>query len=398
MFYIHRLWRSIQSFFSNLFFNLSHSLILPMRYRVEVRGAECFDPKKGGKNSSTLFLSNHSSYLDGTVIAHEMIKRRLPFIIWALDRTFKLPYLRWAARHVQVVKVPNIIERRSEKHSSHLHKLVTRTADGLRKGNNYLIFPAGIVKQTPIEKIDGKSAVPLLIQQCPEVNIVLVRITGFWGSRFSGAIRSDARWGTAAVPAKTMFWQTFKMLILNAIFFIPKRKIIIEFAPAPEDFPRSGTRLEICRYLEKYYNGPWGALGEPLHRVPDYFWKAQYIEHHYQIKNYTFNLNQVSKPIRNAIIKLVADKADMDCKDIDFEMHLGRDLGFDSLDLAEILTDLERQYGIKKLVPDDLTTVGHLIAIAAKIPIVCEYKRGTFHEASPIIKREDAESPSPGGE
>lgn len=103
-----------------------------------------------------------------------------------------MPYLRWAARHVQVVKVPNIIERRSEKHSSKLHKLITRTADGLKKGQNYLIFPAGVVKKTPVEKIDGKSAVPLILQQCPDVNIVLVRFDRTMGKsifmRYSSGI------------------------------------------------------------------------------------------------------------------------------------------------------------------------------------------------------------------
>jgi acyl carrier protein len=84
--------------------------------------------------------------------------------------------------------------------------------------------------------------------------------------------------------------------------------------------------------------------------------------------------------MRNAIVKLVADKADRDCKEIDFDMQLGSDLGFDSLDIAEILTKLERDYDIKRLVPEDLTTVGHLIAIAAKIPIVCEFKEGQFHQ------------------
>lgn len=367
---------------TNAFFILLHSFLLPLRYKIEVKGAEYLDPKKGGKNSSILFLANHSSYLDGTIIISELLKRHLPLITWALDLTFKLPYLRWAARHVQVVKVPNITERRCEKHSTKLHKLVTRTADNLRKGKNFLIFPAGCVKKTPIEKIDGKSAVPLIIQQYPEVNIILIRIIGLWGSRFSCATKTESRWATRSVKGAHMVWQTLKMILLNALFFIPKRKVIIEFAPAPSDFPRFGSRLEIGRYLETYYNEIWGPQGEPLNRVPDYFWKAQYIEHEYQTKHYSYNLKQVPTPVRNAVIKLIADKADLDSKDIDFEMYLGRDLSFDSLDLVEILMELERQYGIKRLVPEDLTTVGHLIAIAGKIPIVCEYKSGQFHEVS----------------
>jgi long-chain-fatty-acid--[acyl-carrier-protein] ligase len=177
-----------------------------------------------------------------------------------------------------------------------------------------------------------------------------------------------------------MFWQSVKMVLLNGIFFIPKRKILVEFIPAGPDFPRHGTRLEIDRYLENKFNEEWGPLGEPLYRVPDYFWRDRYTDHEYHMRDYVYHLNAVPKQIRNAVVTMLADKADMDCKDVSFDMHLGRDLGLDSLDLVEILSELERRYHIKRLVPEDLTTVGHLIAIVAKIPIVCQVTPGTFHQ------------------
>lgn len=379
---LENMWIACRDFFKNIFFLFSHSILLPLRYKIEVKGAECLDVKKGGVNSSILFLANHSSHFDATILGIVILKKKLPLTIWALDLTFKLPYLRWAARHketIQVVKVPNINERRSEKHTSKLHKLVTRTGDGLRKGKNFLIFPAGRVKKTPVEKIDGKSAVPLIIQQYPKVNIILVRITGLWGSRFSCATKLESRWATRSIRFLDMFWQSIKMILLNGIFFIPKRKVLVEFIPAGPEFPKFGTRLEIDRYLEQKFNEKWGPQGEPLYRVPDFFWKERYTEHGYSTKNYVYNLNLVPKQVRNAVVTMLADKADLDCKEVDFEMHLGRDLGLDSLDLVDVLSELEKRYHIKRLVPEDLTTVGHLVAIAGKIPIVCEVKNGDFH-------------------
>ncbi|HEV8051109.1 MAG TPA: 1-acyl-sn-glycerol-3-phosphate acyltransferase [Parachlamydiaceae bacterium] len=381
---IEKFLNSCRDYFNNFVFSASHSILIPMRYKVEIKGAECLDIKNGGVNSSILFLANHSSHIDATIIGTTILKKHMSLSIWALDLTFKLPYLRWAARHkesIQVVKVPNINERRSEKHTSNLHKLVSRTGDGLLKGKNFLIFPAGRCKNTPVEKIDGKSAIPLIIQQYPEVNIILVRVTGLWGSRFSCATKLENRWATRSIRTLDMFWQSLKMVLLNGIFFIPKRKILVEFIPAALDFPRHGSRLEIDRYLENKFNENWGPEGEPLYRVPDYFWKDIYTnEHQYLTKKYVFNLNLVPKYTRNAIVTLLADKADMDCKDVDFKMHLGRDLGLDSLDLVEVLSEMEKRYHIKRLVPEDLTTVGHLIAIAAKIPIVCEVEKGLFHK------------------
>ncbi len=376
-------WELCVDTVKNAFFWVSHSIVLPLRYDIELRGGDLIDPKKGGVTSSILFLANHSSHIDGTILGITLLRKGLPLTIWALDLTFKLPYLRWAARHkdtVRVVKVPNINETRSEKHSSKLHKLITRTADGLNHGENFLIFPAGRCKKTPVEKIDGKSAIPLIIHQCPHVNVILVRTTGLWGSRFSCATKPEARWATRSIKGWEMFWTSLKMIILNGIFFVPKRKIVVELFPAGPDFPRFGSRLETNRYLEKRYNEAWGPTGEPLSRVPNYFWKEHYTEHEYVVKEYQFNLDQVPKPFRNTIVKIVADKSDLDVKDVNFDSLLGRDLGLDSLDLAEILIELEKQCGIKPLVPDDLTSVGHLIAIAAKIPIVCEVKAVPFHE------------------
>lgn len=374
---------SIRDFFKNFFFVLSHSTLLPLRYKIEVKGAECLDVKKGGVNSSILFLANHSSHIDATILGITILKRHLPLTIWALDLTFKLPYLRWAARQkesIQVVKVPNINERRSEKHTTNLHKLVTRTGDGLQKGKNFLIFPAGRCKKTPVEKIEGKSAIPLIIRQYPKVNIILVRITGLWGSRFSCATKLESRWATRSIRSWDMFWQSLKMILLNGIFFIPKRKVLVEFIPlSAHEFPMQGSRLEINRFLEDKFNEKWGPQGEPLYRVPDYFWKKRYTEHEYVTRNYVFNLNLVPKQTRNAVVTILADKANLDCKEVNFDMHLGRDLGLDSLDLAEVLSEMERRFHIKRLVPDNLTTVGHLIAIAGKIPIICQEKNEDFY-------------------
>lgn len=374
---------SFYQFLRNVFFNISHAIVVPLRYKVEIKGAEFLESKLLNKNAGILFLANHSSHLDATILTLQLLKLKFPLSIWALDLTFKLPYLRWAARHsktVKVVKVPNINERRSKKHSSQLHKLISRTGDGLQRGKNFLIFPSGRCKISPLEKIDGKSAVPQMIRQCPNVNIILARITGMWGSRFSYATKREKRWSTEEIRFYDLLWQVVKMIVLNGIFFIPKRKILVEFIPLGADFPLLGTRLEIDRYLEHQFNAAWGPEGEPLLKVPDYFWKAKYIDHEFVVKEYHFDISKVPKPIRNTVVKIVADKADLDCHKIDFKMQLGRDLGLDSLDLVEILSELEQDYQIKKIVPSDVTTVGHLIAIVANVPIVCEVKKGEFQK------------------
>jgi long-chain-fatty-acid--[acyl-carrier-protein] ligase len=55
----------------------------------------------------------------------------------------------------------------------------------LSEGGNVLLYPSGRTSYTAREEIGGASAVETIIRACPDARIVLVRIKGLWGSRFS---------------------------------------------------------------------------------------------------------------------------------------------------------------------------------------------------------------------
>ena len=84
----------------------------------------------------------------------------------------------------------------------------------------------------------------------PEVPIVLINITGMWGSRFSWASKRYTRWKTENMRWTELVKDMVKMILFNFMFFIPKRQVTIEFNLAGKDFPRTGTRLEINKWLE----------------------------------------------------------------------------------------------------------------------------------------------------
>ena len=60
--------------------------------------------------------------------------------------------------------------------------------DNVRKGSNFLIYPGGRLKLGEKEILGGSSIVHNLLCDCPDTKVVLVRITGFWGSMFSRAL------------------------------------------------------------------------------------------------------------------------------------------------------------------------------------------------------------------
>jgi long-chain-fatty-acid--[acyl-carrier-protein] ligase len=344
------------------------------RYQIEVINSESLeniDPKIG-----TLFLASHPSNVDAITIISCLEKTKLSqdIIVWSLDFVFNLPYMHNIfmrdVEHVHFMKVPNINDKRVVGYKKKLYKLFCRTVDGLYKRYNYLIFPSGKAKVTPREEIGGNSATHHLLQQCPNANIVLVRIQGQWGSRFSWAAKRDPKWKNLAERYWGLWQEILKMLVFNFLFFIPKRKLTIEFLTNPSDFPRLGSRHEINRYLEHYYNKGWSSEGEPVSKVPNYFWKNVYISHEPTgIPRHSFNLNYINKKVKNKIFKLLANKAQIKPSLIHLDAELKKDLGFDSLEITEILIELEKEFKIKKLVPDHVPTVGSLIACILNIPI-----------------------------
>jgi long-chain-fatty-acid--[acyl-carrier-protein] ligase len=365
---------------------LEHHLLLPLRYKIEVEGRDkikySLQPGKG-----TLFLSNHTSNVDPPLVLYYPTLAGLNIIIWAVDYVFKLPYLRYASRHidkVRIVKVPDTGEHRSLNDAAKIHKLVSRTVEGLNSGVNFLIFPAGHSKRSPYEELGGNSAVHRILQLYPDVNIVFIRHVGLWGSRFSRAGKRNRNWITESKRWNSILWSIFLMFAFNLIFFIPKRRII-EFVPAPPDFPRRGTRQEINRYLENFYNSAWGPEGEPLYRVPDYFWKPKYTENAYHIVDYRFDLNAVPDIIKNNVIDIIAKKAHTAPQDITPKMELGRNLGLDSLEITDLLIELELKYQLPKNVTSQVISVGQMMALAAKIPIHVETKKGVFRR---VIQQE----------
>ncbi len=379
----------ISNFFARLFFRLYHYILLPSRYKIDVSGLKQIDLHKTDPKGGFLFLSNHPSHLDASIIGTMLLKQGHRISIWTLDYVFKNPYTRLVARNVdstKLLKVPNVHENRSLKNSVKIRKLIRRTVEGLHEGENILFFPAGAQKYAAREEINGKSAVEKILHQYPNVNIVLVRITGLWGSRFSKAVRKSERSNIKGGKWYGFVWKIFKMFVLNFLFFIPKRNVTILFTPAGADFPRQGTRKEINTYLEDFFNDGYGEGGEPLQRVPNYFWKSDYVPNEYHIKCYNFDLHQVPEKIQKDVIATIAAKAHLDPSKITPDLLLDRDLSLDSLEITEILIDLEQRYKISKFVPKHITTVGHLMALIADAPIEYIPIRGEF----PVVKQESA--------
>ncbi len=65
--------------------------------------------------------------------------------------------------------------------------------------------------------------------------------------------------------------------------------------------------------------------------------------------------------IRNKVIDIIADRLSRDKAAITEASNIVADLGADSLDIAEIMMDLEDAFGVKLEEDQDLKTIGDVI-------------------------------------
>ncbi|MCE5317892.1 MAG: 1-acyl-sn-glycerol-3-phosphate acyltransferase [Parachlamydia sp.] len=316
-----------------------------------------------------LFISNHSSNMDGNLIYWGLTQFGYFISVWAHDFVFRLPYIGWAISSIDHVKVPNVPAKRDPRHRRRVHKALHRTADGLRQGKHFLLFPSGSSKKTPHEVIRGKSAVRAILRQIPGVNIVLVRHRGMWGSRFSWVTKQNPKWKSHASRLYALLWDWVKILTLNLVIFMPRRRFEMELVPAPESFPRNGSRKEINAWLEAYFNEGIPEEGEPVISVSEYFWKEKYLQYECLVKEYSYDTSKVPDIIQEEIRQIVARRSGILPEQVKEEWHLAQDVCLDSLELIALLIEIEKRFGLSPIIPGHISTVGHLMALASQIPV-----------------------------
>src|SRR5205823_9887293 len=118
--------------------------------------------------------------------------------------------------------------------------------DGLKRGESFVMWPAGRVERRGYEVLGGASALARILQAAPDINIVQIRTRGLWGSRFSYAFT-----GRAPSFAQGML-RGAGWLFLSLFFFMPRRQVdmtvrVVDRKEMPEPertkIDRKSTRL-----------------------------------------------------------------------------------------------------------------------------------------------------------
>ncbi len=344
------------------------------RYRIKVKGIENLNSKTLKNKGGILFLANHCSIVIDPSIVVATIYRKYPVRPIIVEYMYRLPIVRFIMDKLRALPVPDFDLNSNSLKKKKMEKVHQAMVEELRNGENFLIYPAGRTKHTSREIIGGASAVHRLISELPEVNVVLIRTTGLFGSMFSRAYPNHPPtvFGTLT--------DGLKIILKNLIFFTPRRTVTVEFTPAPANFPWKANRQDMNRWLEDWFNKPDGLSpdqgpqgGDSIVKVPYQFWSNQLPDFQTRSNAETeiYDLKEVPETIRQKVLEKVSEISEVPIEQITPEMSLAADLGMDSMDTAEIVAYLHDEYNISNVPVIQLTSVGKLMAIASGL-IICK--------------------------
>lgn len=323
--------------------------LIALRYRVEIKGLD--DIAKAGTRG-ILFLPNHTALIDPVIIMAWFFPR-LTLRPLADEYQVGRTALGWVAKIFGTRILPNM-ERRGAGARDGMKKAVDDLIQGLRSGESILLYPAGRIKRQRLEDLGSASGVEAIVKALPGVRIVLVRHDGLWGSSFGWA-------ATGRMPAfGSGLIEGVKFLLMNGVFFTPRRRMTIECIE-PVDFPRQANRSTINQYLEAFYN----EKTSPNTYVPYRFWESGGM----QIRpEPVLDVPQVdASPVAPVTKGLVlAHLAEMSGRqNLELTHALARDVGLDSLAIAELVTWIQAEFGFSVGTPESLRTVGDVVLAAA---------------------------------
>jgi long-chain-fatty-acid--[acyl-carrier-protein] ligase len=324
-------------------------LILSLRYHVEVRG---LDQVRARGTSRVIFLPNHVALIDPAIL---MVRLDRGFHPRSLGDEYQItrPVVAQFARLFGVRPLPNM-ERQGLSVLEATRRALSETIAGVEAGECLLFYPSGRIRLQYREEIRAASGTEVLVKAVPEARIVLVRVTGLWGSSFSMAFNGKM----PSVVA--MGWRGLKYILANGIFFMPRRHVLVEFVE-PADFPRGGSRMAINAYLEAFYNerAPRNTY------VPYGFWERGGARERPEpeVQRIAGDVSEVPEAARRIVFDHVAQLTGRPA--IRMEDRLAEDLGLDSLASADLALWIDKEFGFSVGTPESLVTVGDVVLAAA---------------------------------
>jgi long-chain-fatty-acid--[acyl-carrier-protein] ligase len=329
-------------------------LMLGARYRLVVRGREQLDELLRGP---VLVLPNHPGYIDPFLLFA---------VLWPSLRMRPLVYRgtfqgltgRFLVRLVNALEVPDL-DVASVRARTEAEEAIAAIADGLRRGERFILWPAGRVWRDGVERIGPARAAADIVRSLPECQILLVRSRGVWGSSWTWA-QLGARPPLIRLIVAGLGW-----ILANLLFFLPRRRVEITLEAADRTRMPEPRRELLNPWLEQWYNGDLAGQAE----------KPTWVAYHFLFgrrsfdfppttsKTEDFDPGPVRPETREAVLSLLSDRLQRPLTEAEQRPETRLDqLGLDSLDRMDLSLQIERRFGFSG--DEACETIGQMLALA----------------------------------
>jgi long-chain-fatty-acid--[acyl-carrier-protein] ligase len=300
-----------------------------------------------------LFLPNHPGYIDPMIVLTLLWpKFKARPLLW--EGMFLNPLLYPFLGLIRAVRIPDLRQASAEARQR-TEEAFAEVMAGLKRGENFLVWPAGRAERDGSERLGGARAAADILRAIPNSTMVLARTRGVWGSSLSYAYTGDSP------PLVKRLLQGAGLLLANLLAFMPRRQVQITFERVDRRQLPELRRETINRWLEKWYNpeGPEAPTFVPYHFL---FGRRTY-EYPRVEEPVEINLEEIKPETKQAVTEIVAQKLGRPLTEKEQQPNTTLDvLGLDSLDGMELALAIEKRFGVSSnQVPENL---GQLWAVA----------------------------------
>lgn len=338
----------VKQFLNRLFWGIC-KFLLSFRYRTQTTGLDQLRSLQG----PTLVIPNHPAYIDPPLVSSH-IRLHKPLRPLVFSGTYRMLFLRPLMALVDAFEVPDMSSQSQDAQAKAL-EMIDAVVERLQAGDCMLIYPSGRLQRGDVEVVGAARSVYEIVKRCPDINIVMVRTRGVWGSMFSCAESGGPPKLAKAVP------RAFGWVLANLFLFLPRRPVSIHAEVIDRDSLPLDSKEVFNQHLEAWYNadGPQQPLFVRYH-------------HLFGPTEGNFNAGKSSLDYDPASIKpktiqlvneLVRSHLSRELSDDELQADTKLEaIGLDSLERMDLALEIERQFGFRS---DEVAdTLGGLWALA----------------------------------
>ncbi len=316
-----------------------YRFFLSLRYKVVINGEDVLKSK-----NSKFILPNHQAIVDPQLIFVHIYKYMKVAPV-ATEIYFKNPILKIVLEAIHTIPVSDLSA--GNRDPLVLKTIYDKVINALSTGHSILLYPSGQIAGQGYEKIFNKQSAWAIVKNIPEdTQIIGVRISGLWGSM----------WSRAWIGKTPDFFSTFLKgiwyIFANLFFFLPRRKITIEFEDITQQAREKSknSRIVFNTFLESFYNKNGE---EKVNFLKHYFYASalrRKLPETIQLsvidisKKDTSFYEEITADTFNRVKIILQKEVEINDKNIRQDSSLSLDLTIDSLGLVNIISAIEKEF------------------------------------------------------